>query len=801
MAVIQEDDNTQNTSPGRGISKKLDLLDQKMDSLYKDIYITRPDNRHNLDDIIDSLDTAIDKLQSTDVTVGGMTELLRRLDKGANSSNVEKYVNSVQELFANNSLIGTLAMNEDVHKFISAENYTYEMICRYLPKLLDAIEIKRDNVLCSDNFSKHFINPKSVRNTKSEVVKFSSNCKRIENEYDFQKFIEKTYNNVSIYGEDFIYVIPYNVAYERIFNRDNLNRSNNMNSINIFESYVEDKSSTIDEKLLETEDWKQYIKSLKEDPNNMMSDEQIDEMAKSISGVGNVHIHINHSNMLKNQVSEMVKITENKFLKENLSLSSMHESMVLENGGETYSISEDGFGNKKFSDMFSKIKDNNMKLPKNMTSADGLIIPNLDRDPAKIDKDINGAVVERLPRENILPIYMGKRCVGYYYFEFAEDPNACGFCGGHHAVPGISNGNKMAYNMTENQQELVVRYIASRISRAIDVNFINNNKDLKEDIYAILNYNSKFNILRSNNVGVTFIPASDIIHCYFELDWDKHRGISDLSKSLVPAMLYILLYLTDIITKVTRTPDKRVYYVKQNVEQNIARTLMNVVGQIKKGNMGMRQIESMNNILNIVGKYNDFIIPEGPSGDPPIRIETIPGQDIQSPTEIMDKMEEAAINPVLPIEFVNSSMQQDFAIRYTMSNTRFVKSIYTRQRDTERWISKIFTKIYNYEFNESNSKITVMLPPPTFLTAQNNSQLLDNISQLCDKIVDTQMANESEEVKMEFKKIYIRDMLSTYIDYDNIDRMLELAKLNIEADKEPAASEEEMGPEDMNDDL
>ena len=80
-------------------------------------------------------------------------------------------------------------------------------------------------------------------------------------------------------------------------------------------------------------------------------------------------------------------------------------------------------------------------------------------------------------------------------------------------------------------------------------------------------------------------------------------------------MLYILLYLTDIIGKISRSTDKRVYYVKQNVEANIARTMMNVVQQIKKGNMGMRQIESMNNILNIVGKYNDYIIPLGPSGE------------------------------------------------------------------------------------------------------------------------------------------------------------------------------------------
>ena len=88
-----------------------------------------------------------------------------------------------------------------------------------------------------------------------------------------------------------------------------------------------------------------------------------------------------------------------------------------------------------------------------------------------------------------------------------------------------------------------MRFIASKISQSIDTHFINANKDLKEEIYAILEYNDKFDLARSNDIGVTFLPAEDVIHCYFEFDEDTHRGISDLQKSFVHAMLYILLYL------------------------------------------------------------------------------------------------------------------------------------------------------------------------------------------------------------------------------------------------------------------
>ena len=208
--------------------------------------------------------------------------------------------------------------------------------------------------------------------------------------------------------------------------------------------------------------------------------------------------------------------------------------------------------------------------------------------------------------------------------------------------------------------------------------------------------------------------------------------------------------------------------------------------------MGMRQIESMNNILNIVGKYNDYIIPLGPSGDPPIQFEVMQGQDIQTPTEIMDKMEEAAVNTIMPFEFVNATFQQDFATRFTMSNTRFLKSIFTRQRKTEKFFSKIYTKIYNYEFGETYNKIEVILPPPTYLTTTNNSQLIDNINQMADKIIESEMDSESDEVKQEWKRLYLRDNLSTYIDFDRVERLRELARVNVEAAKNPAAEDGEM---------
>lgn len=767
----KSDKSTIGTS--RKISRKLDLLDQKVDGLYRDIYITRPDNKHNLENIINKLDDAIDNMQNGDYKVSDMSELLRRIDL-KDGSNVSRLMNSVGELFNDQNLLNSLFANEDMHRYISSQNYQYDMICKYLPKLEKALKIKKNNVLSSDNFSKKFLNPKSNKTSKTELDKFDSNADRIEKLYEISDFLEKSYDLASKYGEDFVYIVPYSIAFERVIKRTNSRKNTaRLGQISFYESVKPEVC--INEGFAETDSFKEYCKKVSLNSTSNNSTETLNKFKGS-----QVNLYFNDSNVISESINERLVL-------ENLSEVETFTSMAQLYFGEASSLQQ------QFMDVDKK--NNGLSA----AVGDGLIVPDNLKDPDKIDKNMLGAVIERLPRENVIPIYIGKVCMGYYYMEFREDKDACGYCGGRHMSTMGSLGttsNTFGYAMSENQEELAIRYIASRISASIDTHFINKNKDLKEEIYAILRYNEKFDISRSNDISVTFIPADDIVHCYLNFDDDSHRGISDLKDSVVYGMLYILLYLTDIIGKVTRSTDKRVYYVKQNVETNVARTMMNVVQQIKKGNMGMRQIESMNNILNIVGKYNDYIIPLGQSGDPPIQFEVMQGQDIQTPSEIMDKMEEGAVNAIMPIELVNSTMQQDFAIRYTMTNTEFLKDIYTAQRKTEKFFSKIYTKVYNYEFGENISQIEIILPPPIFLALSNNQQLFDNVMQQADKIIEVDLSSESDEVKAEFKKLYARNLLSTYVDFALVERLKSAAKVNVETRKSPKAKDGETSSDD-----
>ena len=207
--------------------------------------------------------------------------------------------------------------------------------------------------------------------------------------------------------------------------------------------------------------------------------------------------------------------------------------------------------------------------------------------------------------------------------------------------------------------------------------------------------------------------------------------------------------------------------------------------------MGMRQLESMNNILNIVGKYNDYIIPIGPSGDPPVSFEVMQGQNIETPTDLMDRMQEEAINPIAPMEMVNASMQADFATRYSMANVRFMKMIFARQGKCQKWISKSYTKLYNYEYLENYAYIEVLLPPPTYLTVTNSQQMLDTVIQLADKLNDSELNDAPDEEKTEFKKLFMRANLGAFLDFDTIERLKQTAKANVELKRNPKTDDGE----------
>jgi hypothetical protein len=115
-------------------------------------------------------------------------------------------------------LMDTISLDA-IRKSIQAHDYQIDLICKYMTKLEDAIDIKKDSVLSSDNFTKEFINVVSDKSSKIFIDTFNDKATNIKDKYDVQELFEDMYYKTSKYGEYFLYQVPYHRAFKRLIER------------------------------------------------------------------------------------------------------------------------------------------------------------------------------------------------------------------------------------------------------------------------------------------------------------------------------------------------------------------------------------------------------------------------------------------------------------------------------------------------------------------------------------------------------------------------------------------------------
>ena len=185
----------------RGINKKIDNLNTTVDNLYNTVYSTRVDNQNDLDRITDDIDSNLNDLLSSvnDQNISNISNLIIRLQK-KNGSSVDNLNKELEALVSDKNIIDTVNL-ENVQKYIQAENYQYDLILKYVPKLLEALEIMKDNVLSSDNYTKDFINVMGNKTNDQATNIFNSRAKNLMEKYDIQELFEDMYMKTAKYGE------------------------------------------------------------------------------------------------------------------------------------------------------------------------------------------------------------------------------------------------------------------------------------------------------------------------------------------------------------------------------------------------------------------------------------------------------------------------------------------------------------------------------------------------------------------------------------------------------------------------
>ena len=778
----------------RRIAAIMQGVSDNVDGLYRNTYMANPQSSKDIKDLTARINDNIDNIVNRNMDIYGMPSVSKLYSRIAASNKSEKDITDSLETMFDNGL-----MTDDLYGMFMSNRYLKELdneidtVCKYMPKLEEALQVQKDCVLSADHFSKDFLNLIPIGVTDTTTSAFNERIADLKRKYKLPQLVEEIYEDVSKYGEKFIYRVPLSVAIGR---------------------------------LLATKPDTQLIApgSLKEGVDEQQSDSELflftmkESASEFIDITTNAHIQQESAVIIseaattpsgKSNTAPDGKLVTSPILNKNESFNIAVEicrSNIIESAvRHTQSgikkrerFSENSLvQTEQAAKFFSEANNSNMEAKGNINIGadrkDTRIIANDGLVTGKRFEPVNvrapGCVIKKLPRDHVVPIYIEDLCMGYYFFELRTMDDSESFMGFKNILgdplTNMRGDHRTAFNTVDNQrQDQTIKYVAGQLSKFIDKQFVNSNQDIAKEIYMILKYNDLFNTPSIDRIKVTFVPPEDMVHFYFRQDPITHRGISDLDKALIPGKIYSSLYITTSIGTLTRGQDKRVYYVKQTVDTNIAQTLLNTISQIKQGNFGIRQFQNINNNLNNTGRFNDFVIPTSASGEAPIQFEIMPGQNIETPTELMDALEEMAINSTgIPIEIIQARQSVDYAMQLTMSSSKVLRFCYKRQELYQDLLREFLVPVYNYEYNESID-MRVTLPPPTFINITNTNQLVDNTRNFVQSLVDVEMADEQDEklkatYSRELFKYYLGTHLNTTVHKDILDR----AKMLTEADK------------------
>lgn len=777
----------------RRIAAIMQGVSDNVDGLYRNTYMANPQSSKDIKDLTARINDNIDNIVNRNMDIYGMPSVSKLYSRIAASNKNEKDITDSLETMFDNGL-----MTDDLYGMFMSNRYLKELdneidtVCKYMPKLEEALQVQKDCVLSADHFSKDFLNLIPIGVTGTTTSAFNERIADLKRKYKLPQLVEEIYEDVSKYGEKFIYRVPLSVAIGR---------------------------------LLTTKPDTQLIApgSLKEGADEQQSDSELflftmkESASEFIDITTNAHIQQESAVIISEAVTTTSgksnaapdgKLVTSPILNKNESFNIAVEicrSNIIESAvRNTQSgikkrerLSENSLvQTEQAAKFFSEANNSNMEAKGNINigadrkdtriiANDGLITGKR-LEPVKVRAP--GCVIKKLPRDHVVPIYIEDLCMGYYFFELRTMDDSESFMGFKNILgdplTNMRGDHRTAFNTVDNQrQDQTIKYVAGQLSKFIDKQFVNSNQDIAKEIYMILKYNDLFNTPSIDRIKVTFVPPEDMVHFYFRQDPITHRGISDLDKALIPGKIYSSLYITTSIGTLTRGQDKRVYYVKQTVDTNIAQTLLNTISQIKQGNFGIRQFQNINNILNITGRFNDFVIPTSASGEAPIQFEIMPGQNIETPTELMDALEEMAINSTgIPIEIIQARQSVDYAMQLTMSSSKVLRFCYKRQELYQDLLREFLVPVYNYEYNDSID-MRVTLPPPTFINITNTNQLVDNTRNFVQSLVDVEMADEEDEklkatYSRELFKYYLGTHLNTAAHKDILDRAKMLTETN-----------------------
>lgn len=623
----------------------------------------------------------------------------------------------------------------------------YRIINKHIPECAHALEIYKDNIMSPDDFTKLIFNVNYNRATNVEVKEIvEKRLSGITTKYELEDKCDKIIGETLLLGESYQAVLSLEDEMNSLLNKTGILNESTIRTLdkNVVDTPVLSESLTLNEN---------EVSALNELYNTNEETKLDDKSAASL---------------IAKLVNERVEIgSSREFLLERMEA----DKQLNEETTTDINISK----KKK-----KTIKEDQKAL------------------------GVNGSVIRYLVPEKLIELKIDNICYGYYYCEESTNTIATasylGTASGRNAN-GIMNlnqnntfsdidtsqytpaGNAASYfDIGEEKLKLISNLFLNAISKKINRKYIRNNKQFKDYIYDLL----RQDYIIKKGIKLTYFTPEEVIK--FTAN-PIYKDITFFAK------LYLSVLTNNLLIKLGRSHDKRVFYVNVGADAAYEQAIQTVIQDIKTKDYKMEQLNDFNTVLNLApGRFDDYFMPTV-NGDKPIEIDTLQGMDVDMNNEFVEYLKNSMMSGMgVPRNLIDVTSEVDYARSISAMNSNFVRSVIKYQKALAPSFTRMYQILYRneYRFSEAGSEeeinkdtvdisaIEAKFPSPATLAMTNMTEQIQAVDSNADfiasQLIPVKQDGSTEDQRVKLKTEIVKDLMPG-IDWKKYKEMIEDMKV------------------------
>lgn len=703
-----------------------------------------------------------------------------KFDKRDKDFNFSEVPNELQDAaFLPVNTLADISLRQDI-----------DLVVSQLPEWYRAVQVTRDTICESDIVNGKLSRDIKFDNTNLSEDENSNTMSKIEDTEERLELHSIIKNHLvydtAMYGEGYIYVIPYSKVFDDLYKYRVNNKTNKGNSstLNMFDTssvlngygYGESVEIKLSDTIkVVSESNVDKIKN--EKPNtNIFTESELIEIRDNYYKSNEIDRNdAADKTEVNDDIDVMIKnITNNiRYIESDIAL-----PVIEESGHDLMSAYNEKYKNSQ--NQTTYVSEVDTFFEQAIQNSD---IGNIDKNLSKI----KGVYIKPLPPTKLIPIRVDRNIIGYYYISDGTRPEEAGDRKNSGLGGYTLKSPSVGYD-TFSPDKMFCDKLANKIINNFDLKFMRDNTALHREIVAILQ-SHKFN---EAMLRFVFIPAEHVICTAINKD-GMGKGHSMLEPGLVKARMYMFLELYSMLYQINNS-QLRVYNLRSSGMDNNYDAL---VKQIMR-KFSARRVTA-NDIFNYRGgssmsKINgcsELVMPVGTDDRAPVSIEKVDSADSPINTELLDRIQHSAINaqPVPSSMLLGGMSELEFSKEIETANTLMNSFISSCKIDLNPGITKLYRLCLRWETDIDpniikNLKYSFRMQSAKYLSV--TSEMLQNFNATVELQVQTFLTKEEtkgssedgsgdSDVVREFKKRLIAKYLP--IDVDEVERIADEARI------------------------